>query len=133
MPQPSALALLLIGLLPFDTAQAKSEQPVCRVLPFRGATSPQGADAEMHVVNTGQPCSITNFGVPSARQNPADSGRITSPPSVGVAEFKPPRAVYLPKAGFDGEDYFEYEATAKGPSDNPLLIRVRVKVTVKAP
>jgi hypothetical protein len=133
MPHASSFAALIFALAPLGAALAQSEQPACRVPSFRGATSPQGADAEMYVVNTGRPCTIINFGMLTERQNPAYLGRITRPPSIGTAEFKPPRAVYTPKPGYEGDDYFEYEANAKGPSENALLFRVRVKVFVKLP
>jgi len=87
----------------------------------------------MHIVNTGRACAISNYGNFTERQNPAFSGQITRAPSSGFAEFNPPRAVYTPKPGFSGEDYFEYEANAKGTNESSLLFRVRVKVYVKAP
>ena len=62
----------------------------------------------------------------------AYAGSITKPPQTGTAQFVPPRALYTPGAGFEGEDAFEYEATALGPAGNALRLRVRVKVFVKA-
>lgn len=128
-----ATVLTLAALMAANASLAQSNSDGCRVLPFRGATSPQGAQAQMHVINTGQPCAIANFGVPGEGRNPAHSGAVTRPPSGGVAEVKAHRAVYTPTPGFEGEDYFEYEAYALGPSGNSLLLRVRVKVSVKAP
>lgn len=132
MPLSIAISALL-GALLTGSAQAQPEQQTCRVPAFRGAASPQGADAEMHIVNTGRACAISNFGNFTERQNPAFSGQITRAPSSGLAEFNPPRAVYTPKPGFSGQDYFEYEANAKGTNESSLLLRVRVKVYVKAP
>lgn len=96
---------------------------------FRGATQPQGGEAEMHVVNNGRPCGIRNFG----QHHPdtatlAYAGSITVPPKNGVARFEPPRALYTPNPGFTGEDQFEYQANAKGPQDNPVMLKVRVGV-----
>ena len=132
MPQSTALSVFLSAVL-LGSAHAQPESQACRVPAFRGAASPQGADAEMHIVNNGRACAISNFGMFTERQNPAFSGQITRAPTTGTAEFKPPRAVYTPKPGFEGEDYFEYEATAKGSNESALLFRVRVKVYVKAP
>jgi hypothetical protein len=129
----AALLVALAALVPASAAWAQAAPPACRVPVFRGATLPAGADAEMHVVNTGQPCTIANWGMFTERQNPAYAGEITRAPANGMAEFKSPRAAYTPKPGFAGEDYFEYQANAKGQSENALLFRVRVKVFVLAP
>jgi hypothetical protein len=129
----STVTSVILGALLLGLAHAQPEQQACRVPAFRGAASPQGADAEMHIVNTGRACAISNYGMFTERQNPAFSGQITRAPTTGTAEFKPPRAVYTPEPGFEGEDYFEYEATAKGSNESALLFRVRVKVYVKAP
>ncbi len=86
----------------------------------------------MLVVNTGRACGIRNFGNYPDTATLAYAGSITRPPKNGVAEFEPPRALYTPAQGFVGEDYFEYQANAKGPQDNPVLIKVRVRVTVSA-
>jgi hypothetical protein len=91
------------------------------------------ANVEMHIINVGQACFITNYGLPRERRNPASAGSITKQPLYGTAEFVAPRATYTPKPGFEGEDYFEYEANALGLNDKPLFFRVRVKVFVKAP
>ena len=126
--------MLILGgvLLPAGAALAQATPATCSVPAFRGATTPQGADAEMHIINTGQPCTIINYGMFAEKRNPAYAGAITKAPTAGDAAFKPPRAVYTPKPGYVGDDYFEYEANAKGPSENVLLFRVRVKVSVKA-
>jgi Bacterial Ig domain len=128
-----ALAVWMVAPLHAGSAWAQTAPSTCRVPVFRGAVLPAGADAEMHVVNTGQPCTIANWGMFTERQNPAFAGEITRAPANGTAEFKPPRAMYTPNPGFAGEDYFEYQANAKGPSENALLFRVRVKVFVLAP
>jgi len=111
-----------------------AEQQRCRIEPFQGATLPQGAIAHMHITNTGAPCAIGNFGVPTERRNPAESGAITSKPSHGSAEFAAPQARYTPEPGFVGEDTFTYEALAKGNNTQQIVrLKVRVLVHVKAP
>lgn len=123
------LCLVVTGMS--GTALAQSAD--CRVEPFSGATMPQGADTTMRLANTGKTCTIINFGVGADRSNPAQSGTITKPPAHGKAEFKPPRAAYTPEPGYVGEDAFEYEAYARGQSNQPVRLLVRVKVTVTAP
>lgn len=123
--------LCLVVVSACDAAHAQS--PDCRVEPFSGAAMPQGADTTMRLVNTGKTCTIINFGVGADRSNPAQSGTITKPPAHGKAEFKPPRAAYTPEPGYVGEDAFEYEAFARGQSNQPVRLLVRVKVTVTAP
>ena len=94
-----ALSILAAGFL----APAFGQQPVaCHVDPFQGATLPQGAIAQVTVVNTGASCSITNFGA-KGQTNPADSGTIKSAPAHGSAEFVAPQAKYTPEPGFVGE------------------------------
>jgi hypothetical protein len=113
-------------------AIAQPPAPVCKVEPFRGATSHEGAQARMAVINTGQPCTIRNYGVPEERAQPAHSGRITAPAQNGAAVFEPPIASYTPRAGFVGDDEFSYEAQAAGRGGALLTIKVRVKVKVSA-
>ena len=113
-------------------AGANPEVPVCKVPAFRGAALPQGGDAEMQVVNNGRACGIRNFGHFPDTASLAHAGRITAPPKNGVARFEPPRALYTPAPGYVGEDYFEYEANAKGVQDQPVFLRVRVRVIVHA-
>ena len=84
----------------------------------------------MTVVNSGSNCSITNYGVPGERRNPAASGSIRSRPLHGMAEFVAPQARYRPEPGFVGEDEFSYEAFAKGNIDQQLRLKVQVKVKV---
>lgn len=117
-------ALLVVGL--FAPAYGQ-QQAGCQVDPFRGATLPQGAVAQMTVVNTGTRCAIENFGA-SGRTNPADSGSITTPPTHGSAEFVAPRAEYTPTAVFVGADEFAYAAFAKGDMNQQVRLKVRVNV-----
>jgi hypothetical protein len=86
----------------------------------------------MFVVNNGRACSISNYGLPNERLNPASSGTITKPPANGTAAFSGHKAAYSPNAGYYGDDYFEYEATAQGTAQNIVTLRVRVKVTVRS-
>jgi len=87
----------------------------------------------MVVVNTGTVCLISNYGVPSERSNPADSGKIIKNPAHGKAEFVAPHAQYTPAQGYVGEDEFEFEAFARGRSNQQVRLRVQVKVVVVAP
>jgi hypothetical protein len=122
---------MLVALTPIGSALA--QQPECRISSFQGATLPQGAVTNMRVVNTGASCVIANYGVPAERSNPADSGSITRPPAHGAAEFVAPNAKYTPAQGYAGEDEFEYEAFARSGSNQPLRLKVQVKVLVVAP
>ena len=126
-----ALRLMLACQACFHTS-ANAEDTKCGVPVFRGATQPQGGHAEMRVVNNGQACGIRNYGSYPNDATLAFAGEITVLPENGQAKFIPPRAVYTPKPGFSGEDSFEYRATAKGPSDNLVYLRVKVKVLVVA-
>ena len=123
--------VVLVVLAPIGAALA--QQPACRVEPIQGATSPQGAIARMRVVNTGSSCAIVNHGVPAERGNPADSGKITKQPAHGKAQFVAPHAQYTPDQGYVGEDEFEYEAFARGRSNQQVRLKVQVKVLVVAP
>ena len=124
----------LLTALAIAVAPALAQQkPSCHIDPFQGATLPNGTVARMTVANTGSTCSITNYGVPGERRNPADSGSITSRPLHGVAEFVAPQAKYSPEPGFVGEDEFTYEAFAKGNINQQLRLKVQVKVKVIAP
>jgi hypothetical protein len=120
-------ALLFAASVP---GQTKGD---CRVDPFHGAATPQGAVATMRVRNTGAACLIHNYGTPDARGHPAESGNITKEPAHGKAVFNAPAASYVPAPGFVGEDEFAYEARAKGNVDQSVVLRVRVKVVVAAP
>jgi len=111
---------------------ARAAPPDCRIAPFAGATLPQGAVATMRVVGDGGPCRIDNFGIPSDRRNPAESGSITTAPAHGKAEFAAPAALYTPEPGYVGDDAFAYEAYAKGNVDQRVRLKVRVQVTVFA-
>ena len=125
--------LILFAAASLAIAANAQTKKTCRVEPFQGATLPQGTVAEMTVTNTGSSCSITNYGVPTDRRNPAYSGSITSAPAHGAASFTSPQATYTPEPGFAGDDEFTYEAIAKGNIDQQLRLRVRVKVKVVAP
>ena len=122
----------LFTVLAIAAMPVSAQQATCHTQPFQGATLPNGAVAHMTVANTGSPCSITNYGVPGDRTNPADSGTITSKPLHGVAEFVPPQAKYVPETGFVGEDEFTYEAFAKGNINQQMRLKVQVKVKVVA-
>ena len=120
-----AVAASLLVPLPAD-AQA----PHCQVPPFSGASGPKGATASMRVVNVGQPCGITLYGVPAARQNPAAEGVIVHKPKHGTAEFVGARLQYTPAPGFAGEDAFSAQAWAIGESRSRHLLKIQVVVQV---
>lgn len=123
-----SLAALLVALASVPaTAVAR---PGCQVAPFQGAASPQGASTTMQVV-AGSSCSIASYGVPAAREHPAESGKLTRHPAHGRAEFVAPKVTYTPEPGYVGADEFEYEALARGASDQPVRLKVRVKVDVR--
>jgi hypothetical protein len=126
---------LLAALLACTVAtdRARAQDPACRIEPFRGAASAQGADARAVMVNAGQACRFASFGVPEERRNPADAGRIVKAPAHGTAVFAAPAAVYTPGPGFVGTDAFTYEATALDRSGRPLRLLVRVSIEVRAP
>lgn len=128
-------AKILRLALVFSTSvtSASAQTSACRVDPFRGATTPQGAVARMSLINRGASYSITNYGLPAERGNPADSGSITVKPSHGTAEFVAPQARYMPAPGFAGDDEFTYEAFARGANDQQLRLKVRVQIQVVAP
>jgi hypothetical protein len=118
-------------LQPPGTASAQAT--ACRIEPFQGATTPQGAVMQMRVVNTGAACSVSNYGLPAEQANPAYSGAITSTPTHGSAAFVAPQVRYTPAAGYAGDDEFSYEAFAKGAVGQQLRLKVRVKVRIVAP
>jgi hypothetical protein len=66
----ASLGLIVIA------CQAVAQNQRCEVAPFSGASSPQGAVATMNLVNDGQPCGITLYGIPGERRNPASEGVI---------------------------------------------------------
>ena len=123
-------SLLVLGCTLLGLHAAVAQGSMCRVPVFRGATQPQGGEAEMHAVNNGRPCGIRNFGHYPDTATLAYAGSITVPPKNGVAKFEPPRALYTPNPGFTGEDQFEYQANAKGPQENPVMLKVKVRVLV---
>ena len=116
-----------------QVAHAQSQDNSCRIQPYRGAASAQGADARASVVNRGQSCVFTNYGIPEDRTNPAYSGRIIKPPKGGTAVFNAHSAIYTPNPGFVGADAFEYEATAMNRGGTAVRLLVRVMVDVAAP
>lgn len=123
--------LLVLGSAVCALHAAVAQESMCRVPVFRGAAQPQGGEAEMHVVNNGRACGIRNFGHYPDTATLAYAGSVTVPPKNGVAKFEPPRALYTPNPGFTGEDQFEYQANAKGPQDNPVMLKVKVRVLVR--
>jgi hypothetical protein len=125
--------LLLAAAASSTSSQPGGTTPPCRIEPFRGASSPQGADARASMVNRGQSCVFRNYGIPEERGNPAESGSITRLPANGKAVFSAPAAVYTPDPGFSGTDSFEYQPTAFNRAGSPVRLTVRVSVAVSAP
>lgn len=125
--------MLVAGWAVTAPAITWSAEPTCRVEPFQGATTPQGASTRMRVVNTGAACRIANFGLPGERGGAASSGEVTVAPGHGRAVFVAPDVRYTPSPGYIGADEFAYEAVAKGARDQPLRLKVRVQVEVVAP
>jgi hypothetical protein len=123
-------AISAATLLLFAPAGAHAQDPRCIVPPFSGAAQPQGATAVMRVVNDGKACGVSHFGVPSERRNPAESGKIIQRAAHGTLQFVAPRFLYTPEPGFTGEDEFTYEARAKNNQDQPVTLKVKMKVTV---
>lgn len=128
-----ALQALAALVLATAVADASAQAPRCRVEPFSGSGLPGGAVAEMSVVNTAKTCSIANYGIPSERKNPADSGNILAAPTHGTAAFVGHQAQYTPAPGYVGEDEFKYEAFARDNINRQVRMLVTVKVTVRAP
>jgi hypothetical protein len=128
-----AIGILWMWGVILGATEAKAQESTCIVPVFRGAAQPQGAEAEMRVVNNGRACGIRTFGNYPDTASLAHSGSIVAPPKNGKAKFEPPRALYTPAPGFVGDDYFEFQANANGPQGNPVYLRVRVKVSVAAP
>jgi hypothetical protein len=87
----------------------------------------------MSVVNDGQSCGITLYGVPAERRNPATQGVITSEPKHGKAEFIGAHVQYTPAPGYVGDDEFSCEAWVVGRSTGSVLLKVQMKVQVRAP
>lgn len=119
----AALAALLVGGL----APAASGR-VCEVPPFRGATQPGGAQAQMRLTNTGDPCAIRLLADIEARQ-PFTTITLTQVPRHGTATILADRVAYRPNPGFRGADVFEVAASA-ALRGNLISGRVRVEVTV---
>ena len=132
MKRSNLVSAWLLASVALCAAHTSAKAPACSVKPFQGASLPQGAVAQMRVVNTAQACGIGNYGVPGEHANPADSGRITKEPSHGKAEFAAPHAKYTPEPGYVGKDEFEFEAFARGRSNQHVRLKVRVQVQVVA-
>ena len=126
-----AIALAIALAIAAPTAHAQHE--ACAVAPYRGASSPEGAIAEVRMRNNGFPCVMPNYGAPNEKRHPADSGRIVTPARNGTARFVAPNAEYAPAPGFAGDDEFQYEAFARGQGGTPVHLRVTVKVRVQPP
>jgi hypothetical protein len=109
---------------------AAAQDPRCIVPPFSGAAQPQGTVAMMRIINDGKACGVSHFGVPSEKRNPAQTAKIIHPASHGTVRFVAPRVLYQPEAGYVGEDEFVYEARAKNNQDQPVVLRVKMKVVV---
>jgi hypothetical protein len=120
-----------LGLL-FTACHAAAQNPGCQIAPFSGASSPGGTVATMSVANDGRPCGITLYGVPAERRNPATQGVITREPKHGKAEFVGAHLQYTPVARYVGEDEFTGEAWAGGTSTRSVLLKVQMKVIVRA-
>lgn len=88
--------VVLMVMAPMGSTPA--QQSACRVEPSQGAASPQGTVTRMQVMNTGGECVIANYGLPVERGNPAK---------------------HTPAQGYVGEDGFEYEAFARGRTNQP--------------
>jgi hypothetical protein len=119
-----------LAATPVAAASAQTQEPRCLVPPFSGAAQPQGATAQMRVINDGKACGISHFGVPSERRNPAETAKVTRAASHGTVQFMAPRVLYTPQPGFVGEDEFAYETHAKNNQDQPVVLRVKMKVIV---
>jgi hypothetical protein len=116
----------------FAAFDAVGQSPGCELPPFSGASSTQGAVATMIVVNDGQPCGITLYGIPGELRNPATQGVITVAPKHGKAEFVGPRIQYTPAAGYVGDDEFSCAAWANDSKSRSVMLNVQMKVQVRA-
>ena len=125
-----AAAIAVLALL---AGPAPAQDAVCTIAPYRGASGPDGAVAQVRMRNRGVACTIPNDGSPNDRRYPADSGRILSPAAHGEARFEAPDAVYVPAPGFAGDDEFQFEAFARGSGGRPVRLLVTVRVSVLAP
>jgi|GEM_PF-3425664 hypothetical protein len=87
----------------------------------------------MRVVNDGQPCGVTLYGLPAERRNPATDGAILQQAKHGKAEFVDARIQYTPDPGFVGEDEFSCQAWAAGETRTQRLLKIHMKVQVLGP
>lgn len=117
-------------LLAFGPAVA--ENRTCQISPITGASLPQGAVSKMSVINNGQPCGLTLYGIPTESKNPATQGVITGKPKHGKAEFVGSRVQYTPEARYVGDDEFSCEARAIGANGRSHRLKVQMKVQVRA-
>jgi len=127
----AAMTLLAGSLLAHVSADAQDSR--CQVPPFAGASSPNGTAATMRVVNDGQPCGVTLYGLPAERRNPATDGTILQQAKHGKAEFVDARIQYTPDPGFVGEDEFSCQAWAAGETRTQRLLKIHMKVQVLGP
>jgi hypothetical protein len=130
MKATPAVALLMLCAI---ASKALAVDSGCSVAPMRGAASPQGADGTMRVAGDGRACSIELLGVPAERRNPATAMRVTQPPGHGSVQFEGGRAVYRAHAGYRGADAFAVEADALGATNQSIVLRIRMAVTVTPP
>jgi hypothetical protein len=112
---------------------AAGTEPGCSVAPMRGAASPQGTDGTMRVAGDGRACALELLGVPAERRNPATALRVTQAPRNGTLQFESGRAVYRANPGYRGNDAFAIEADTLGNANQPIVLRIRMAVTVSAP
>jgi hypothetical protein len=127
----TAAALAVVLAIAASTSHAQHD--ACVITPYRGASSAEGAVAEVRMRNNGFPCVMPNYGAPNEKRYPADSGRILAPARHGTARFVSPNATYVPAPGFVGDDEFQYEAYARGGGGSPVRLLVTVKVRVQPP
>ena len=126
-------AAALAFMLAFAASTSHAQHEACVIAPYRGASSAEGAVAEVRMRNSGLPCVMPNYGAPNERRYPADSGRIVAPAKHGTARFVAPNATYLPAPGYTGDDEFQYEAYARGGGGASVRLLVTVKVRVQPP
>lgn len=103
-----------------------SGQAACSVYPFRFTL---GIDTSTSAISDGGPCRIV---LNVTRGGPIYSTKITSLPMGGVVSVDGRTTVrYRPKAGFRGEDRFDFQWIGKQGGITPMAATVHVTVTVK--
>ena len=100
------ILMLLVSQAAF-TQSAHSQDSKCSVPLFRGATQPQGGEAEMRVVNNGQACGIRNYGSHPDPSSLAYAGTITVLPKNGHANQREDDGAYK-GTGFEPFNHFHY-------------------------